>query len=202
VLAIERRGDRVRAVETEQGRFEAKQFLVATGAWTADLLSPLGWRPAITPVRGQIVLLYTGSPSARPILLQDKRYLVPRPDGRVLAGATEEDAGFDSRTTAGGVAGLLDFAQRVMPSLRDATLEQCWAGLRPGSPDGLPLLGEVPGCSNMFIAAGHFRAGIQLSPATGVVMTDLLLGREPAVSLAPFRPDRPHAAPVQTAFRS
>jgi glycine oxidase len=202
VLAIERRGDRVRAVETEQGRFEAKYFLVATGAWTADLLAPLGWRPAIAPVRGQIVLLYMGSPAARPIVLQDKRYLVPRLDGRVLAGATEEDAGFDARATAGGVAGLLEFAQRIVPSLRDATLERYWAGLRPGSPDGLPLLGLVPGCSNMFIAAGHFRAGIQLSPATGVVMTDLLLGREPPVSLGPFRPDRPHGPPGQTAFRS
>jgi glycine oxidase len=202
VLAIERRGDRVRAVETEQGRFEAKQFLMATGAWTADLLSPLGWRPPITPVRGQIALLNTESPAVRPIVLQDKRYLVPRPDGRVLVGATEEDAGFDARATAGGVSGLLEFAQRIVPSLRDATLEQCWAGLRPGSPDGLPLLGPVPGCSNVFIAAGHFRAGIQLSPATGVVMTDLLLGREPAVSLGPFRPDRAYGPAEETAFRS
>ncbi len=201
-LAIERHGSRVLAVETEQGRFEAGRFLVAAGAWSANLLSPLGWRPAIAPVRGQIVLLQTGHVAAKPILLQGKRYLVPRPDGRVLAGATEEDAGFDARPTAGGVAGLLEFAQRIVPSLRDATMEQCWAGLRPGSPDGLPILGPVPGCSNMFIASGHFRSGIQLSPATGVVMTDLLLGRQPAISLLPFRPDRAQAAPAQTAFRS
>lgn len=202
VLAIERSGDRVRAVETEQGRFEAGKFLVATGAWTADLLRPLGWRPAIAPVRGQIVLLHTGHAASRPILLQGKRYLVPRPDGRVLAGATEEDAGFDARPTAGGVAGLLEFARGIVPALQDATLEQCWAGLRPGSPDGLPLLGLVPGCNNMFIAAGHFRSGIQLSPATGAVMTDLLVGRPPPIPLHPFHPDRPHAPPPQTAFRS
>ncbi len=202
VLGIERQDDRVRAIETEQGRFEAGQFLVATGAWSAGLLSPLGWHPGIEPVRGQIVLLNTGREGSRPIVLQGKRYVVPRGDGRVLAGATEEDAGFDARTTAGGITGLLEFAQGIVPSLRDATVESCWAGLRPGSPDGLPLLGLVPGCSNLFIASGHFRSGIQLSPATAVVMTDLLLGRKPAISLFPFRPDRPRSTPTQPAFRS
>jgi glycine oxidase len=197
-----RRGDRIVSVDTEEGPLSADRFLVAAGAWTDELLAPLGWRSLIAPVRGQIALLAIGNTSARPILSHGKRYLVPRLDGRVLVGSTEEDAGFDSRPTAGGVAGLLEFVRWLVPSLADATLERCWAGLRPGSPDGLPFLGLVPGCSNLFVAAGHFRAGIQLSPATGQVMTDLLLGRTPAVPLAPFRPDRPVTPPAGAAFRS
>jgi glycine/D-amino acid oxidase-like deaminating enzyme len=82
------------------------------------------------------------------------------------------------------------------------TLERCWAGLRPGSPDGLPFLGPVPGLDNLFVAAGHFRAGIQLSPATGLLMRQLLLGQPTTIPLEAFRLGRPLGAPVQTAFRS
>jgi glycine oxidase len=112
---------------------------------------------------------------------------VPRPDGRILVGSTEEDAGFDVRPTAGGVAGLLEFAAALVPALAGAPLQRCWAGLRPGSPDGLPFLGPV---------------GIQLSPGTGLVMSELLLGRQPSLSLEPFRLDRQPSPPVRCAFRS
>ena len=119
-----------------------------------------------------------------------------------LAGSTEEDAGFDKRTTAGAVGQLLAFAVALVPGLAQAPLERCWAGLRPGSPDGLPFLGAVPGCASLYVAAGHFRAGIQLSPATGLVMTELLVGRPTTIPLDTFRLDRPPAPPAQTAFRS
>jgi glycine oxidase len=196
------RGARLEALETDQGRFTAGRYLLATGAWTDPLLAQAGWQPGIRPVRGQIALLNTGTPGVRPVLLHGKRYLVPRTDGRVLVGSTEEDAGFDARPTAGGIAGLLAFAASLVPSLAAAPLERCWAGLRPGSPDGMPFLGAVPGCANLYVAAGHFRAGIQLSPATGQVMTELLLGRLTTIPLDTFRLDRPTAPPAQTAFRS
>jgi glycine oxidase len=198
----QRHGSRVTAVETDAGRLEADQVLIAAGAWTDELMRPLGWTPGVRPVRGQIVLLDTGIPGVRPVVLEGKRYLVPRADGRVLIGATEEEAGFDARPTADGVAELLAFAARVAPALRDAPLERCWAGLRPASLDGLPYLGRVPGFDNLFVAAGHFRSGLQLSPATGLVMKELLLGETPTIALDDFRPDRPPAAPHQTAFRS
>jgi glycine oxidase len=86
--------------------------------------------------------------------------------------------------------------------LTNATVERCWAGLRPGTPDGKPYLGAVPGNDNLFIAAGHFRAGIQLSPATGLVMKQLILGENPTIPLEDFRLDRPSAPPAQAAFRS
>jgi glycine oxidase len=105
-------------------------------------------------------------------------------------GSTEEDAGFDKRTTAEAIQGLLAFAISMVPSLASAHPERSWAGLRPGSPNGLPFIGPVPGSDNLFIAAGHFRAGIQLSPATGLIMKEFLLGQPLTVPLEGFRLDR------------
>jgi len=195
-------GSRIGAVQTEQGPLLAGRFLVTAGAWTDGLLQQVGCRLGVHPVRGQIALLQTDDTRSRPILLKGKRYLVPRGDGLVLVGATEEEAGYDARPTTSAIAGLLAFAADLVPSLAGAALERCWAGLRPGSPDGLPFLGPVPDCPNLYVAAGHFRAGIQLSPATGRAMTDLLIGREPVVPLEAFRLGRPPAPLVRTAFRS
>jgi glycine oxidase len=105
----------------------------------------------------------------------------------VLVGSTEEWVGYDKRTTATAIHDLLSLAFGLAPILREALLERCWAGLRPGSPDGLPFLGPVPGWENVYVAAGHFRAGIQLSVGTALVMKELLLGQEPTLDLAPFR---------------
>jgi glycine oxidase len=202
VRRIVRQGRRIEAIDTDQGQLTAGQYILATGAWTDSLLEPLGWRPGIRPVRGQIALLNTGVAGVRPIVLHGKRYLVPRGDGRVLVGSTEEDAGFDPRPTAAAIADLLALAATLLPELANATVERCWAGLRPGSPDGKPYLGVVPGIDNLLIAAGHFRAGIQLSPATGLVMKQLILGEKPTIPLEDFRLDRPATPPEQTAFRT
>jgi glycine oxidase len=202
VLRFHRQGNRITGAETDSGLRTADRYLLATGAWTDALLEPFGWRPGIRPVRGQIALLNTGTPLFRSILLQGKRYLVPRPDGRVLVGSTEEDVGFHAQTTAGAIAELLTFAARLVPALAEAPVERCWAGLRPGSPDEMPFLGPVPGCDNLFVAAGHFRAGLQLSPATGLVMKELLLGQKPTIPVEAFRLDRPPGPPAHTAFRS
>jgi glycine oxidase len=190
VYQFERQGERITAVESEHGRLVAGRFLLAAGAWSGALLGQLGWRPGIHPVRGQIVLLHPPTPLLRHILLWGARYLVPRSDGRVLIGSTEEDAGFDKRTTAGAISELLALACRLVPALAEVPVERCWAGLRPGSPDGLPFLGAVPGSANLFIATGHFRAGIQLSPATGLVIKELLLGQRLTIPLDDFRLDR------------
>ncbi|HZT82147.1 MAG TPA: glycine oxidase ThiO [Gemmataceae bacterium] len=190
VHAFERQGERITGLQTGVGRLAAGRFVVAAGAWSDALLEQVGFRPGIHPVRGQIALLNTAAPLVQRVLCQGKRYLVPRPDGRVLVGSTEEDAGFDKRTTAGAIADLLRFACSLVPRLASAPVERCWAGLRPGSPDEMPFLGPVPGCDNLFVAAGHYRAGIQLSPVTGLVMKELLLGQPLTVPLGPFRLDR------------
>ncbi len=185
-----RSGNRIESVETLQGRLTAGRYLLAAGAWSEALLAPLGWQPGIRPIRGQIALLNTGTTGVRPLLLCGKRYVVPRGDGRVLVGSTEEDAGFEARTTSAAIAELLQFAASLAPNLAGASIERCWAGLRPGSPDGKPFLGVVPGVENLFVAAGHFRAGIQLSPGTALVMKQVLSGEKPAVPLEDFRLDR------------
>lgn len=191
VHRLARKDSRIEAVETDQGQLTADRYLLTAGAWSEALLEPLGWRPGIRPVRGQIALLNTGTAESRPLLLFGKRYLVPRGDGRVLVGSTEEDAGFAPHTTTSAITELLQFATAFVPSLASATVERCWAGLRPGSPDGRPFLGAVPGVDNLFIAAGHFRAGIQLSAGTAQLMKQLLLGEKLALSLEDFRLDRP-----------
>jgi glycine oxidase len=194
VQRFEVRGQRVVGLHTANGLAAGNRFLIAAGAWSGGLLEPLGWQPGIRPIRGQIVLLHTPALPFRHVLMWGPRYLVPRPDGRVLAGSTEEDAGFDKRTTAQAVQELLALACRLVPALGHATVERCWAGLRPGSPDGMPFLGPVPGFDNLFVAAGHFRAGIQLSAGTALAMKELLLGQPVTQALEAFRLDR---APVR-----
>jgi glycine oxidase len=186
VYAFERRNERISAVRSAVGTHGAGRFLLAAGAWTDTLLDPFGWRLLVRPVRGQIALVNTGAPLVRKVLMRGKRYLVPRPDGRILIGSTEEDAGFDKRPTAGAVSDLLALGCELVPALASAPLERCWAGLRPGTADGLPYLGGVPGWNNLYVAAGHFRSGIQLSPGTAQVMKELLLSEPVSLPLEAF----------------
>jgi len=190
VHGFDRQRERVVAVDTSGGKFSARQFVVSSGAWSARLLKDVGSPAQVRPMRGQIVLLAMQPSPLVHVVNVGPRYLVPRGDGRILVGATEEVAGFDKRTTAGGVGGLVEFALELVPALANATFERSWAGLRPQSADGLPYLGRVSQFDNLFVATGHFRAGLQLSPATALVMSQLLLGREPVVPLAPYAADR------------
>ncbi len=183
-------GDRVRGVRTAQGDFDADQFLVAAGAWSGRLLGRLPNPPAVRPLRGQVVLLQQLPLPLTRVINVGLRYIVPRGDGRILVGSTEEAVGFEKRNTAGAVAELLAFAAQIVPQLERATLERTWSGLRPQSADGWPYLGRMPEFRNLWIAAGHFRAGLQLSPITAVSLADLIVGDDPLVDLSPFAPDR------------
>ena len=184
------RADRLERVQTGVGDMEAERICLTSGPWTRTLLARLGIQAALKPIRGQIALLSAARRLLRSIVNEGPRYLVPRPDGRILVGSTEEDAGFEKCTTAGGIGGLLEFAFSLAPELKSAQLEQCWAGLRPGTPDGRPYLGKIPGLANAYVAAGHFRSGLQLSPGTAVVMSRLMRGLDPQLDLRPFRVDR------------
>ncbi len=202
VIGFDVDGDRVQAVETSAGRFACGQVVVAAGPWTEGLLSPLGLNIATPPVRGQIALLRSPRPILKRIVEHRERYLVPRDDGRVLVGSTEEDAGFQNQTTTLAVSGLLVEALRLCPGLAEAEVERAWAGLRPGSPDSRPYIGTAPGWDNLIVASGHRRAGLQLSPATAEVVADLVVGRPPRVDLDPFRLGREPAMRVDDLFRS
>ena len=202
VYALEQAGVRIQAVRTPAGSIRAERFVIAAGSWSDMLLELVGWRVHIRPIRGQIALLNLVPPIFKRILMAGSQYLVPRPDGRVLVGSTEENVGFDKRTTAAAIQELLGFALQLVPGLAQAHVERAWAGLRPGSPDGRPFLGPVPGFDNLFLAAGHFRSGIQLSPGTALVMKQLLLGELTDVPLDPFRLDRATSTRHETPFRS
>ena len=178
------------ALETSAGRMKAGAICLAAGAWTGNLLARMGLECGILPMRGQMLLFRCESQPFQRVLNEGSRYMVPRNDGRVLAGSTEEEVGFDKRNTEEALRELQEFAFALVPALRNAELERTWAGLRPASFDGFPYLGRLPLFSNTFVAAGHFRSGIYLSPGTAVVMRQLICGDEPEIDLGPFRVGR------------
>jgi glycine oxidase len=190
VQRLETRGERVIAIHGEAGTYSCQWLIVAAGAWSGRLLETIGVRAPTPPVKGQIVLLRHDRRLLRRIVEHGKNYLVPRDDGRILIGATEEDAGFDTRPTEGSFRELTAEAIRLCPILAAAEVEATWAGLRPGSLDSKPYIGLAPGFRNLVLATGHKRAGLQLSPATGELVADLVLGRTLRIDLAAFRPDR------------
>lgn len=176
------------SVESECGtRFQCGAAVVTAGAWSTKLLEDAGCRVPIFPVRGQIVAFQTAGDVVRHVILVGKRYLVPREDGLVLAGSTEELVDFDKRTTTEGINGLKRFASQLFEALSHVEVKATWAGLRPGCRLGRPIIGRVPGWANLWVAAGHFRSGIQLAIGTARVLADAMTGVESFVSLESFR---------------
>jgi len=190
VNEIESAGSRLVAVGTNCGRLEADQFCFTAGAWTEGLLRRLGIATGIMPVRGQMVMFKCAAPPFRRVLNEGPRYLVPRNDGRVLVGSTEEEVGFDKRTTEEAIGELVALARSLVPALQAAAIEKTWAGLRPASFDGFPYIGRLPALDNAFAAAGHFRSGLHMSPGTATVLTQLMQGETPEIDLTPFRVGR------------
>jgi glycine oxidase len=190
VLRLHRHDEAVIGVATTRGEMRADVVVVAAGAWSQRLLAEQGVATGIFPVRGQMVLFHCEHPPLNRIVNEGPRYLVPRDDGYLLAGSTEEEAGFDKTTTTEGIDELTQFARSLVPALARATIEQTWAGLRPASFDGFPYIGRLPGTSNAFVASGHFRSGLHLSTGTAVLLAQLICGETPSIDLAPFRPAR------------
>ncbi len=193
---------RIVAVRTSEGDIPCRTAVMAAGAWSGRLLEQLGLHAPTPPVKGQIVLLRGERCLLHRIVEHGKNYLVPRDDGRILVGATEENAGFDTRPTACGARDLLDEALRLCPVLAQATVEATWAGLRPGSIDSKPYIGTAPGFDNLFVATGHKRAGLQLAPGTAEIVADLVLDRRPRIDPAAFGLDREPDQADDDTFRS
>ena len=174
--------DRIEGVRTDSGEeLRAQSVVLASGAWsgTAAAWLPEPARPPVRPVKGQILELRAldGKPPCERIIASERVYLVPRPDGRLIVGATTEERGFDTAVTAGGVHELLREAYRLLPDVAEMELVESMAGLRPGTPDNLPLIG--PGeLEGLVLACGHYRNGILLAPLTGDAVAELLAGGE------------------------
>ena len=174
-------GGRLRGVRTEDGgTFEGAHTVLATGSWGADWL-PRQARPSVRPVKGQILELRGLEPVCGRIVASERVYLVPREDGRLIVGATVEERGFDTTVTAGGVHELLREAYRLLPDVAEMELVEAAAGLRPATPDNLPLIGpgEIEG---LVLATGHFRNGILLAPLTAERIAELIAGPVPGAS--------------------
>lgn len=179
-------------VQSQAGRetVVADWYVLAAGAWSGPLAESLGLRIETRPIRGQIALLRLPRQILSRVVNRGLDYLVPREDGRILAGSTLEDAGFDCSTVPADIDRLLAVAAELLGDLSAATVETTWAGLRPGTVDGLPSIGRVPACANALVAAGHFRAGLHQSTGTAVIIADLTEGRRPPLEIAAFAPDR------------
>jgi len=185
-----RKGSRVRGIALRDGRvLEAPRVVLAAGAWSGTLQGLPRPLP-VRPVRGQMASLGPVRPSPSRILASRGMYLVPRRDGRILVGATVEEAGFQATVTPDGVAGLLREAREAVPDLVGSPTLEVWAGLRPGTPDGLPVLGPDPEVEGLIHATGHYRNGILLAPVTALLVREILLGGNPSVELSPFSPLR------------
>lgn len=189
MTSVDVSGPRIGVVAGDQ-RFRAHQVCICSGAWARGALEQLGLSSGIMPVRGQMLMFRSLQPLLKSVVNEGHRYLVPRDDGRLLAGSIEEEAGYKVETTEGGLREIRDWAESVLPVLAHCNLEKSWAGLRPGSYDGFPYLGSVPHRADLFIAAGHFRSGLHLSPATAVVMSNCMMGETSPIDLHPFRVSR------------
>jgi glycine oxidase len=169
---------RVKGVKTTDGLIHCDQVVVATGAWAAKLIRESGLDINVYPVKGECFSIRTEKPFINTTIFSDKRcYLVPKQNGEIYIGATMIENTFDTTVTLRGIATLLERATQLVPQMKDAAWERVWAGIRPQTGDGFPYLGEHPSWKGLFVAAGHFRNGILLSPITGKLVADLLAGR-------------------------
>jgi len=185
--AVRASSGRVIAVETACGEFAADRLVLATGAWAGLGLSGLAGVPQTRPVRGQMLLFKLEPGTLDTILYRRGLYLIPRRDGHILVGSTLEDVGFDKSTTAETRRSLQANAASLLPQLAEMQPLQQWAGLRPGSPDNIPVIDRHPDFDNVYVNTGHFRYGVTMAPASIELLADLIEVRIPALDPAPYR---------------
>ena len=190
VTGFRRSAGRVTAVRTVTGEYACDRLVLAAGPWTRPIAKMLGADVPTRPIRGQMIALGGMITPVRQVVWGPRGYLVPRANGLVFAGSTVEDVGFRFGTTKRGLAQVRRGAIELVPQLKQAREHFDWFGLRPNSPDGLPVLGPLPGWENVTLATGHFRNGILLAPITGELIAEEILAGRPNERLTPFRPDR------------
>ncbi|WP_456269385.1 glycine oxidase ThiO [Kushneria sp. AK178] len=185
VTALSMTRGRVDGVEGLGGRYSAPRVVVAGGPWTRQLMAPYARLP-ITPVRGQMLLFKAEQALLQSVMLMNGFYLIPRRDHCIVAGSTFEDAGFDRATTAEGYEQIHARALEMLPALREVEVTHHWAGLRPGSPDSIPLVGALEDVEGLYVNAGHGGNGVVLSPATADLLCAHIAGTPPPVDPAPY----------------
>jgi len=181
-------GNHCTGVVTRGRNIPAKSIVVAAGCFSGAI-DWLGRYAPTRPIRGQLLALESKSVGLARTLRSNKAYLVPRPNGRIIAGSTLEDAGFEKHVTPAGVRKILDGVLELAPTLANAQLVDAWAGLRPGTPDHLPILGSTD-IRGLYMATGHYRNGILLAPATAKLLSRWILGGKPNLETERFSPLR------------
>lgn len=187
VLNLVTENGKLTLVETNNGLFASEKVILASGAWTS-LIKAAGEniRMDVQPIRGQMIGFQMLERQLRHIIYSPQGYVIPRLDGRILAGATTEDVGFDNQTTEAGVESILKNSVEIVPSLGKLGLSDKWPGLRPYATDGLPILGAIPEIENLFVATAHYRNGILLAPITAKLMADLVVNHQSSEYLEMF----------------
>lgn len=185
ITGVEFQHRRLQKIHTLERCFSPRHTVVCAGAWSAAFLNR--WLPQasvklqIQPVRGQMLLFDAQPNTLKHMILDADHYLIPRRDGKILAGSTVEQAGFTKITTTEAREHLYHFAIGLMPELKNHPVCEHWAGLRPGTPEGIPYIGFHPDVDNLSVNAGHFRNGLVMGPASARLLADLIIQRTPAL---------------------
>lgn len=181
---------RVTGLTTNEGTFRCDKVIVAGGAWSEKLLTKTGLQLGTYPVKGECFSVLTERPLLDCTVFSHGCYLVPKKGGRIIVGATVKPHTFNQKVTLEGISSLMERAKQLIPAIAEGEWEKSWAGIRPQTFDGLPYLGEHPACKGLFVATGHFRNGILLSPITGEIIADMVEGKASSTNLAPFQINR------------
>jgi glycine oxidase len=190
VTGLIQNNNHIAALNTTSGKLAVNQLIIAAGAWTGGLFRqffPEEDAPKIAPVKGQMLLFDALPETLKFMVLDGDQYLIPRRDGKILAGSTVEMAEFDKATTTAAKDRLHYFAVNLLPSLNGFPVIKHWAGLRPGTGQGIPYIDKHPEINNLYINAGHFRNGLAMGPASAQLMVDLVLDRPTAVAPKPYQ---------------
>lgn len=193
VTGLIREGGRCTAVIAGGEKIGAQHVVLAAGCFSGEIVNERWLKQMVPtrPVRGQMIAFRPKPevPGARHVIRSDRGYVLPRSDGRIVAGSTIEEARFDKLVTAAGLSKILESALAICPELSGAEVIETWAGLRPGTPDDLPILGPAD-CEGLWIATGHYRSGILLAPATANLFRNWIVCANPGVDVAAFSPLR------------
>jgi len=186
------KNNQITALATSQGTLPVNHLTLTTGAWSGQLwqnLQPSAHASTLNvqPLKGQMLIFDGPQGLLKPMILAGDRYLIPRKDGKILVGSTVEKMDFDKTATAQAKAALTDFALNLLPDLKPLPVIHHWAGLRPGSPNGIPTIGLHPTLNNLSINCGHGRSGLIMAPASARLLTDLICQRPPLVDPSPYQ---------------
>ncbi|SOD40318.1 glycine oxidase [Nitrosovibrio sp. Nv4] len=180
----------VQSISTSRGEeYTAASYIATAGAWSRQLLGEHALKLDIRPVQGQI-LLFKAQPGLLQVIVlqeQDNFYLIPRRDGHILAGSTLEETGFENRTTAQARTALLSRAHALVPALSEEILAGQWGGLRPASPDNIPIIDRHPEIPNLYLNSGHYRYGVTMAPASARLISNMILDKPQPLDTTPYR---------------